>query len=101
MSETSSGGSIPASRKERSPNFPFISLEAALRRCREFFDAEKRGAAPVSVAAKHWNYSPNSSGGIQTLAALNAYGLLVDEGRGNDRRVKLSDTALRLLLDTR
>ncbi len=101
MSETAVVTTTLTSRKERSPNFPFISLEAALRRCKEFFDAEKRGAAPATVAVKHWGYSPSSSGGVQTIAALNAYGLLVDEGRAADRKVKLSEAALRLLLDTR
>ena len=69
-------------KKDRSPNFPFISLENAIARARAFYDEERKGAAPVTRAAIHWKYSPNSSGLIQTVAALKSYGLMSDEGSG-------------------
>ena len=87
--------------KDRSPNFPFISLQAALRRATEFYAEEKRSAAPFAVAAKNWNYSPNSSGALQTASALKSYGLMVDEAAGAQRKLKLTDLALRILLDVR
>lgn len=87
--------------KERSPNFPFISLQTALERAQEFYDKEKRGTAPYVVAAKHWDYSPTSSGALQTAAALKQYGLMADEGGGGNRKMRLTDLALRILLDTR
>jgi hypothetical protein len=87
--------------KARSPNFPFISLEQALDRARQFYDKEKRGAAPFKVAARHWGYSPTSSGSLQTIGALKSYGLMSDEGSGDSREVKLTDLSLRILLDTR
>jgi len=87
--------------KERSPSFPFINLEQALMRAQKFYDQEKRGSAPLAVAAKHWGYSPSSSGSLQTVAALKSYGLMEDEGSGPQRKVHLSDLALRILLDKR
>lgn len=88
--------------KERSPAFPFISLERALDRARRFYDEEKRGSAPLSRAVMHWEYSLGSSGGLQTIAALKQYGLLEDVGgSGSSRQLKLSDLALRILLDQR
>ena len=39
--------------RERSPRFPFISLERALDRAATFYAAEKRGAAPFEAAAEH------------------------------------------------
>jgi hypothetical protein len=87
--------------KDRSPNFPFITLSAALTRAQEFYSAEKRGTAPYTVAATHWNYSPTSSGGMQTMAALKSYGIMSDEGAGAQRMVRLSDLGLRILLDSR
>lgn len=87
--------------KERSPSFPFISLAVALDRARQFYDKEKRGSAPYLVVAEHWRYSPSSSGALQTAAALKSYGLFVDEGSGASRKLKLTDLALRILLDTR
>lgn len=83
--------------KDRSPRFPFISLEKALERAARFYAKEKRGSAPFAAAAEHWSYSPSSSGALQTFAALKSYGLL----DGAHKSVRLSDLALRILLDKR
>ena len=83
-------------RKIRSPSFPFISLREAIDQARAFYEAEQRNAARPETAAAHWGYSPKSSGGKQTIAALRAFGLI--EG---DTLVKLSGRALRILLDER
>lgn len=88
--------------KERSPAFPFIPLQRALERARAFYVEEKRGAAPLARAVLHWQYSLGSSGALQTIAALKQYGLLEDVGgSGSNRQFKLSDLALRILLDQR
>lgn len=81
-------------KKIRSPSFPFIGLREALDRARAFYDEEQRNATRPEVAAAHWGYSPKSSGGKQTVAALRAFGLV-----DGDALVKLSGRALRLLLD--
>jgi hypothetical protein len=86
---------------ERSPNFPFITLEAALERAKQFYEKEKRGSAPFAIVAEHWRYSPSSSGALQTAGALKSYGLMADEGGGAGRKLKLTDLALRILLDPR
>ena len=83
-------------RGRRSPSFPFIALHVALQRAKTFHAQERRNAAPLEVAARHWGYSPKSSGASQTMAALRAFGLLDGEGT-----VRLSDAALRILLDER
>ncbi|WP_155625903.1 hypothetical protein [Burkholderia vietnamiensis] len=87
--------------KERSPNFPFINLDGALQRAQVVYSHERRSSAPTSAIAKHWGYSESSSGFKQTLGALKSYGLLVDEASPSGRMVRLSDLALRVLLDTR
>jgi len=87
--------------KERSPNFPFITLESALNRAQQFYNEEKRGAAPFLSAAAHWSYSPQSSGALQTVSALKSYGLLQEEPAANGRMLRLTDLALRIILDTR
>lgn len=85
-------------RKIRSPSFPFISLPEALERARAFYGKEHRHETEPEVAVRHWGYSPRSSGGNQTLAALRAFGLveMVREGK-----VRLTERALRILLDER
>jgi hypothetical protein len=50
----------------------------------------------------HWKYTEASSGGLQTVAALKSYALMEDVGgSGKARQLKLSDLALRILLDQR
>ena len=83
-------------KKVRSPSFPFVGLREALDRARAFYEAEQRNSARIETAASHWGYSPKSSGGKQTIAALRSFGLL-----DGDSLVKLSGRALRMLLDER
>jgi hypothetical protein len=88
-------------RRLRSPAYPYINLEAAIKRAKEFYDKEQRNAANLRVAIKHWGYEEKSSGGTQTIAAMLSFGLLRDDGTGEKRRVQLTPLALRILLDTR
>lgn len=82
----------------RGPSYPFIPLQEAIARARKFFDAEGKNAAPVAAAVEHWGYAAKSSGGRQTVAALLQFGLLRDEGSGEQRRVALSKLGLEILL---
>jgi hypothetical protein len=86
------------SKKVRSPSFPFVSLPDALERARAFYEKEHRHETEPEVAVRHWGYSPRSSGGNQTLAALRAFGLLEMAGEG---KVRLTERAVRILLDER
>jgi len=89
------------SKRTRSPAYPFISLPKALERAKVFYEVEKRHPAPFAVSVSHWDFKPKSSGGFQTVAALKQYGLMQDVGGGKDRKVQLTDPALRILLDQR
>lgn len=87
---------------DASTRFPFISLEKALPRAHQLFMGDKNGKPmPLGTAFELWNYSPKSSGGLQTVAALKGYGLLEDEGSSADRKVKISSAARRYFLDER
>ncbi|MGA2299482.1 MAG: hypothetical protein ABSG77_02160 [Candidatus Acidiferrum sp.] len=88
-------------KRTRSPAYPFVNLEAALKRAKEFYDKEQRNAANLNVAVKHWNYVEKSSGGLQTAATLISFGLLKDEGTGAKRKLQVTQVALRILLDQR
>lgn len=87
--------------KTRSPGYPFIPLSKALARAREFYVAQRHHPAPMAGAVGLWGYKSKSSGGLQTVAALKSYGLLEDEGSGDQRQVKLTDLALRIIRDER
>jgi hypothetical protein len=88
-------------KRERSPNYPGLSLETALERAKTLLKEEGRNAAPVSAIVKHWGYNPKSSSGLIALAALRYFGLLDHEGTGEDRHGRLSKLALSILLDER
>jgi hypothetical protein len=88
-------------RKERSPSFPFIPLPKAIERARSISEAHKRQPARLPAIAETWGYGTKSSGLLQTVAALKAFGLMEDMGSGEDRKVLLSDLAWRILHDTR
>lgn len=88
-------------RRERSPSFPFIPLAKAVDRARAMADTHKRSPARLSMVGETWGYAPKSSGLLQTVSALKAFGLLEDVGRGEERKLQLSELAWRLLHDTR
>src|SRR5688500_12996524 len=89
-------------KKHRSPLFPFIPLRKAVERIKTLHEREGRHASRFSVVTQHWGYRLKSSGGPQTLGALRQYGLVtVDDGSGVDRLVRLTDRALRIILDKR
>ena len=86
-------------KRERSPNFPGIALDKAIERAREIFEREGRGAVPPEAILDAWGYNPGSGLGMVQLAALTQFGLLNDQGRGAERRLRLSQLALTILLD--
>src|SRR6516225_4493602 len=98
MSDTTRFGDHP---RRRSPSFPFISLGRAIERARAIAEVHKRSATSLTALGKALGYAPKSSGLLQTVAALRAYGLIEDIGQGEDRRIRLSDLAWRILHDTR
>ena len=85
-------------KKHRSPAYPSIDLEMALKRAQRLWDVAGKHAAPLSGAMTAWNYSARSSGGLQTVAALKQYGLANDEGTGWTRRIMLTKLAQELLV---
>jgi hypothetical protein len=88
-------------RRVRSPSFPFIPLGKAIARARSIAEGYERHPVSLAAAGETWGYAPKSSGLLQTIAALRAYGLIEDIGRAEDRRIRLSDLGWRILHDTR
>jgi hypothetical protein len=104
MSEQGENGAPEAQEeltRDRSPPFPFISLEKAIERAREFETQYKKSAGRIPNVLTIWGYSTKSSGGLQTVGALKAFGLMEDEGVGSERKIKLTELAMRILKDER
>jgi len=60
-----------------------------------------RNSAALPISVGHWGYSKKSGSGLKAVAALKSFGLIEVEGSGAGRRVKLSELALRIILDDR
>jgi len=88
-------------KKERSPSYPFISLARAIERVQAFSEAHRRSPTRLAAVADTWRYAQSSSGLLQTISALRAFGLLEDIGKGTDRKIQLTDLAQRILHDER
>lgn len=87
--------------KNRGASYPWIDLGEAIDKAVAFYRHERRNAAPVTVATSHWGYRPKASSGHLCVSALKKFGLMVDEGSNENRQVRLTDLAFRILLDSR
>ena len=83
--------------KDRSPNYPAIGLRRALELAQKLWDSDKRQPVLSHRAAMNMGFTAKSSAGLLALAAMRKYGLLDAEGSGDQRKVKLSETAITLL----
>jgi hypothetical protein len=83
--------SPPKGPKERSPAFPFIPLEAALRRLEQFETYFGRHPARADLAGLAWGMKGASSKSGQTLAALKYFGFVDYTGSGKNRTAQLTE----------
>ena len=81
--------------------FPFVSLDKALGRARQLFDAAGEHDVLITDAFEVWKYSLKSSGGHQTIGALKMYGILGGSGSYGGRKLVLTEDALRYFRDER
>jgi len=80
--------------KERSPNYPGITLEEAVTLTRALYAKEGRGTVPSAVAFKSMGYKSASGTAKSHLGAMRAYGL-IEGSKGN---VKISERGLTLMV---
>lgn len=78
-------------KKGRSPSYPNISLDVAVKRAAKLYEAEGRNIAPIAAIQQHWGYNINSGPANLAVAALKKYGLLEDSGSGKERTARLTD----------
>jgi hypothetical protein len=81
----------------RSPNYPSVNLGVALERARDLYVNDGQHATPMQTVVSAWGYSPKSSGGRVTVAALKKFGLVEYGGSGEHRLVRLTDLAVEAL----
>jgi hypothetical protein len=84
----------------RGPSYPYVDLEGAIAYTRKVYDFAKRGSAATEAVVKDGlKLSPTSSGSQKVIAALRAFGLIEDAPGANGKAVKVSNSAIRILLD--
>ena len=77
--------------RDRSPGFPFISLETAVQRLSQIEQKFGRHPTPVNKVGLAWEMKENSSQADQTVAAMKYFGLVEYEGSGLSRRVFITE----------
>lgn len=81
--------------RHRSPNYPFIGLEAALERT-DGLNTEGRGhPVLITTAREKWKYQKGA--GDRTVAALKAYGLIDVTGSGEQRKLSVSEAGAKIV----
>jgi hypothetical protein len=77
-----------------------VDLEQAVVLTKKLYAYARRAPAQIeSVITDAWEYSTTSSSGQKVLAALRAFGLIEDADTQAGRAIRLSDRALRIVLD--
>ena len=79
----------------RSPNYPALSLEEAIKEIRKIHSKDMRNRMSRRTAVAHMGYASLSGPALGKIGALRAYGLL--EGQGDDLRV--SEDAVLIIAD--
>lgn len=85
----------------RSPAYPSFSIDKALEQVGKLHAKDGAYVVPLKSAMDAWGYSDKSSGGRQSLATIKYFGLIDITGEGDDRKVKVSELARKILLDRR
>lgn len=88
-------------KRSRSPNYPGTDLAQAIERAHTLYKAEGKHATPGDAILGHWGYKPKSGPGWSLFSALKKFGLLLDQGGRGNRKARLSDEALAIILDDR
>ncbi len=83
----------------RSVNYPFITLEEAIKRVKGLWEHVGKNLVPIPTAAPFWGYAEKSSGLRSTVSALKQYGLIQDVGDGDGRQIRLTDRALDIVIE--
>ncbi|PYJ58174.1 MAG: hypothetical protein DME24_17320 [Verrucomicrobia bacterium] len=87
------------SKRTRSPAYPYIDLEEAVAKVAVLWKQANRHSVPIDVAAKYWGYDGKSSVTYSVASALLKFGLVTDEGTGEQRQLKLSESAIKLVYE--
>lgn len=99
MTEQKAVAPAPKTGGGRSVNYPFITLEEAIKRATTLWNHAGKNLVAIHATGSFWGYAEKSSGLRSTVSALKQYGLVQDVGDGDDRQIRLTDRALDILIE--
>lgn len=91
----------PAMKRERSPSFPYLDLDACIDLLKKLYVAARKNEVRQQDVAAAWEMAPKSGSLARYVAALGQFGLIEASGSGDQRRVKISADGRRILEDDR
>jgi len=83
--------------KERSPNYPNLSLKDALGKLEDLYDKYGKHQIPVTIIHEPWGYDRLSGATRQCIAALSYYGLITATSVGEARKVQITENGYRII----
>lgn len=86
-------------KRVRSPNYPLVNLSVAVEAAQVLFDHDKRHPVPILIAHDRWKYKRGSSAANQCTAALKSYGLIDIQGKGDGRKLAVTEAGERIVRD--
>ena len=85
-------------KRERSPNYPVMSLKSGVDYVRKLHKYAKHHWVPLDSAfVEAWGMKAGSAYGKQVVAALKAFGLASDQGSGAKRQVCVTETGAKIV----
>ena len=84
-------------KRTRSPNYPLVSLTAGVEHAQALFDRDRRHPVPILIAHERWDFKRGSGAGNQCAAALRSYGLIQIEGKGDNRKLSVTEEGERIV----
>jgi hypothetical protein len=88
-------------KRERSPNYPYLGLGAAIELTKILLDAAKASEIRVTDIAEPWGLSPKSGSLARYASAVAQFGLVTASGSGAKRRIRVSPIGRRIIEDSR
>ncbi len=86
------------SPRHRSPAYPAFSLKTALDKVNLIYHAHKRSPLDSDTLKRVMGYEVTTSHSMRAISALIQFNLIAEEGSTSDRRLKLSDLGLNIVL---
>jgi hypothetical protein len=89
---------LATSKPGRSPGYPGISLPEAIEKAKILWKTQRTNAVAPQTAMEALGYKAGSGTSRRVIAALLQFGLLSEEGKGDSRKLRLTEDARQLAL---